>query len=66
MTNYRRGGTRPFENKTTGLHNLKTDDYVARYEIKGVNYDYQKEVCEQLDIISDVIKLRQKEIAETG
>ncbi|MCU6747555.1 restriction endonuclease subunit S [Faecalicatena acetigenes] len=60
--NYRRGGTRPFENKTTGLHNLKTDDYVARYEIKEVNYDYQKEVCEQLDIISDVIKLRQKEL----
>ena len=60
--NYRRGGTRPFENKTTGLHNLKTDDYVARYEIKEVNFDYQKEVCEQLDRISDVIKLRQKEL----
>lgn len=60
--NYRRGGTRPFENKTTGLHNLKTDDYVSRYEIEEVNLDYQKEVCEQLDRISDVIKLRQKEL----
>ena len=31
FANYRKGGTRPFENKTTGLHNLKTDDYVSRY-----------------------------------
>lgn len=27
FANYKRGGTRAFENKTTGLHNLKTDDY---------------------------------------
>ena len=33
FANYRRGGTRAFENKTTGLHNLKTDDYVSRYEV---------------------------------
>ena len=33
FANYKRGDTRAFENKTTGLHNLKTDDYVSRYEV---------------------------------
>lgn len=33
--NYRKGGTRPFESKTTGLHNLKTDDYISRYSYGG-------------------------------
>lgn len=60
--NYRCGGTRAFENKTTGLHNLKTDDYVSRYEVREVDIDKQKEICETLDWISDVIRLRQKEL----
>ena len=30
FSNYRRGITKSFENKTTGLHNLKVDDYVPR------------------------------------
>ena len=27
FANYRMGGTKPFENRTTGLHNLQTDSY---------------------------------------
>ena len=60
--NYRRGGTRPFENKTTGLHNLKTDDYVSRYEVAETDYKKQVEVCEHLDRLYNVIKLREEEI----
>ena len=30
FSNYPKGGTIPFQNKTTGLHNLKTDDYVKK------------------------------------
>ena len=60
--NYRRGGTRPFENKTTGLHNLKTDDYVSRYEVAETEYKKQVEVCEHLDRLYNVIKLREEEI----
>ena len=44
--NYRRGGTREYENKTTGLHNLKTDAYVSRYEVVEVSYARQKQICE--------------------
>lgn len=62
--NYRRGGTRPFENKTTGLHNLKTDDYVSRYEVTEVDYQKQVDVCEHLDRLYKIIKLREEELSK--
>lgn len=60
--NYRRGGTRAFENKTTGLHNLKTDDYVSRHEVADADIAKQIGICDQLDCISDIIRLRQDEL----
>lgn len=60
--NYYSGGTRAYENKTTGLHNLKTDDYVARYEITEVDMSLQIAVCEQLDKVSAVMSMRQHEL----
>ncbi len=63
FANYKKGGTRPFENKTTGLHNLKTDDYVSRYEITEIPLNKQVAICAQLDQILKVINLRQKEIS---
>ena len=62
--NYRRGGTLPFENKTTGLHNLKTDDYVSRYEVKEATYSKQIEISEYLDKLYFIIKMREKELVE--
>lgn len=63
FANYKKGGTRPFENKTTGLHNLKTDDYVSRYEITEIPLNKQVAICAQLDQILKVINLRRKEIS---
>lgn len=60
--NYRRGGTREYENKTTGLHNLKTDTYVSRYEVSEAPYEQQRQICERLDMISSIIHLRQQEL----
>ena len=60
-SNYRRGGTRAFENKTTGLHNLKTDDYVSRYEVSETSMENQMEICERLDRLYGIIKMRQQE-----
>ena len=60
--NYRRGGTRQFENKTTGLHNLKIDSYVSYYEVKDNDYDNQVSISRQLDIIFGVIKKREKQL----
>ena len=61
--NYRRGGTIKYENKTTGLHNLKIDAYVSRYEVVEVSYDRQKQICELLDLIVGIIRLRQQELS---
>ena len=62
FANYRKGGTRPFENKTTGLHNLKTDDYVSRYFVNDAPYSEQINICNNLDIIWDIIQLRREEL----
>lgn len=64
FSNYRRGGTRAFENKTTGLHNLKTDDYVCRYDVREVDIKSQTDICERLDKLYDVIKLREQQISK--
>lgn len=63
FANYKKGGTRPFENKTTGLHNLKTDDYVSRYEITEIPLNKQIAICAQLDQSLKVINLRRKELS---
>ena len=60
--NYRKGGTRPFESKTTGLHNLKTDDYISRYEVFEAPISEQQSICKQLDYIYDIIKTRQQQL----
>ncbi len=61
--NYRKGGTRAFENKTTGLHNLKIDDYIERYEVADANYEKQISVCYRLDKISDIIEKRKAQLS---
>ena len=62
FANYRKGGTREYENKTTGLHNLKTDVYVSRYEVVDAAYEQQKQICERLDIIAGIIRLKKQEM----
>ena len=62
FSNYRKGGTKQFENKTTGLHNLKTDDYINRYDVAEADIETQKQICFQLDKVRDIISKRQKEL----
>ena len=62
FANYKRGGTRAYENKTTGLHNLKTDDYVSRYEVAEIDKQEQVSICEKLDKIYAIIKSRELEL----
>lgn len=63
-SNYKRGGTRQYENKTTGLHNLKTDDYVSRYEVFEKDINEQKLICEKLDAIRNIILKREEQLVE--
>ncbi len=60
--NYRKGGTREYENKTTGLHNLKADAYISQYEVTDATFDQQKQISEYLDRIAGIIRLRKQEI----
>ena len=62
-SNYRKGGTRTYENKTTGLHNLKTDDYVSRFEVADANYSEQIKICNLLDKTTNVIRTRQQQLS---
>lgn len=60
--NYQKGGTRSFENKTTGLHNLKIDDYVSKYDVRERCFSEQKRICRILDMIHFNIKMQKQEL----
>ena len=62
FANYKRGGTRMFENKTTGLHNLKTDDYVSRYEVTEIDMFEQVSVCDKLDRLYEIVNERKQQL----
>ena len=62
FSNYRSGGTRTFQNKTTGLHNLKTDDYVSSFNVTEVDIAIQKAICKQLDLVNGIIRMRQQQL----
>lgn len=62
FANYQSGGTRRYENKTTGLHNLQTDFYVKDFEIKEISYSEQIEICELFDKTTDLIDKRKQQL----
>ena len=64
LTNYRRGGTCPFQNKTTGLHNLKINDYISRYNIEEVDVNEQKKICKKLNGIRTIILQKENQIKQ--
>lgn len=55
--NYYRGGTVKFQNKTTGLHNLKIDDYINNVEISLPTIETQHQIAENLDKVTHLIDL---------
>ena len=57
FSNYQRGGTIPYQNKTTGLHNLKTDDYVKKCDIPLPSLEEQKRIASNLDKVTHTIDL---------
>ncbi len=60
---YWKGGTCPFENKTTGIHNLKLEKMLQKVEIPMLPLEEQKEIARRLDLISLLID-KQKEQLE--
>ena len=62
--NYYKGGTKIYEYKTTGLHNLKMDSYISRYDVLEKDYGEQIRICERIDKINRLIQLHKEEIIE--
>ena len=62
LANYRFGRTKLFENRTTGLHNLQTESYVAKTEIRETDVDSQMVICAMLDRLKVVIESRQHQL----
>jgi type I restriction enzyme S subunit len=60
--NYIKGGTRRYENKTTGLHNLKIDQYVQNFGVEELALEYQYEIVAKLDKIGELIVLRKEQL----
>ena len=61
---YKQGKTRQFENKTTGLHNLQSDAFVKKTDIKQVDFCKQIEISAILDKLRCQIETRKNEINE--
>lgn len=62
FSNYHRGGTRAFQNKTTGLHNLKIDDFVSLCEVTEAGINEQIAACKQMDRVNDIIRMHQQQL----
>ena len=62
FSNYRSGGTRTFQNKTTGLHNLKTDDYMSSFNVTENDIATQEAICKKLDLVDGIIRMHQKQL----
>ena len=50
--NYHHGGTRKYENKTTGLHNLKVDLFIRSFSVPYATLIKQNEVVKKLDLLN--------------
>ncbi len=64
LKNYRQGGTIPFENKTTGLHNLKIDAYINNFKINETPINIQQKICVILDKIQGIIRVRKQQLID--
>lgn len=62
--NYLMGGTRAYENRTTGLHNLQTDSYISSFEVHSISMQKQCEICANMDTIMHLIVLKKKQLTQ--
>ena len=60
--NYINGGTKAFENRTTGLHNLQTDSYVMLTEVRDATLDEQAQIVKRLDCVLELIDKHRKQL----
>ena len=64
FANYSFGGTKQYENRTTGLHNLKLDQYINAFNIPDIDLPAQRCIAATLDKVSEGIELCRKMMAD--
>ena len=64
FSNYANGGTIPFENRTTGLHNLQTDSYVNSVMIVERKIEEQTDIVTILDKVNQLINYEKKQLED--
>lgn len=64
FANYAKGGTIPFENRTTGLHNLQTDSYVNSVMIMERKIEEQTDIVTILDKVNQLINYEKKQLED--
>ena len=64
FASYKQGKTKMYQNKTTGLHNLRTDAYVKDLNIKDLSFKSQVNISNILDKARKEIELRKEELAK--
>lgn len=64
FSNYAKGGTIPFENRTTGLHNLQTDSYVNSVMIVERKIEEQTDIVTILDKVNQLINYEKKQLED--
>ena len=64
FANYACGGTRRYENRTTGIHNLRTGNYVSDTVIPDKPVWEQEKAVSTLDKVSGAICLRKRQLAK--
>ncbi|CDB34570.1 putative uncharacterized protein [Phascolarctobacterium sp. CAG:266] len=62
FVNYLNGSTKKFENKTTGLHNLKLDSYLKSVEITERSLKEQQAIVNVLNHLNKIIQKRKKQL----
>lgn len=62
FSNYHFGRTKRYENRTTGLHNLQTDQYVKEFTIEHKPIDEQQRIVDSLNQALSIISLRKKQL----
>lgn len=61
---YKKGITRKFQNKTTGISNLKLDRYIKEIEIPVPPLEAQKQIALTLDATSELLAMRKQQLVE--
>jgi type I restriction enzyme S subunit len=64
FSKYRSGFTQKYQNKTTGISNLKLDRFIKEVEVYLPSLEIQKQITDTLDTAAELLAKRKQQLAE--